>query len=81
LEDRFTTLLDGASKQLLLDFTELDYVSSAGLRVLLIAAKRVKACQGRLAICALRPDVLEVFEISGFTKIFSLYPTRAQALG
>jgi anti-sigma B factor antagonist len=81
LEDRFAAILDGGAKQLVLDFAGLDYVSSAGLRVLLMAAKRIKTSQGRLAICALRPDVLEVFEISGFSKIFSLYASRAEALG
>jgi anti-sigma B factor antagonist len=80
VEDRLAALLDGGAKALVLDFAALEYVSSAGLRVLLVVAKRMKAAQGRLAICALRPEVREVFEISGFSKIFSIFPGKAEAL-
>lgn len=81
VEDRLAALLDGGVKAMVLDFAALEYVSSAGLRVLLVVAKRMKAAQGRLAICALRPEVREVFEISGFSKIFSIFPGKAEALG
>lgn len=81
VEDRLAALLDGGVKAMVLDFAALEYVSSAGLRVLLVVAKRMKAAQGRLAICGLRPEVREVFEISGFSKIFSIFPAKAEALG
>ena len=63
----------------IIDMTGLDYVSSAGLRVLLKAAKQAKARSSRLLLCTLHPNVQEVFDISGFSAIFSIYPDRATA--
>ena len=59
----------------LLDFTNVDYISSVGLRVLMLAAKQVRAQQGRIAIAALSPVVGEVFEISRFNLIIPVYPS------
>lgn len=56
----------------LLDLTDVAYVSSAGLRVLLIGAKAAKAGGNRLIITGVAPPVREVFDISGFSKIFSI---------
>lgn len=58
---------------LLLDFSQVDYVSSAGLRVLMIASRQVKAQQGVFAIAALQPLVQEVFAISRFNLIIPCY--------
>jgi anti-sigma B factor antagonist len=67
------------SDRTIIDMTGLDYVSSAGLRVLLKAAKQAKARSARLLLCTLHPNVQEVFDISGFSAIFSIYPDRATA--
>ena len=64
-----------------IDFTELDYISSAGLRVLLGAAKQLRASGGTLRMFGLNPSVREVFEISGFSTILAVYPSQAEALG
>ena len=66
--------------RLIVDFSALDYISSAGLRVLLLAAKKVKQAGGRLALCALKEHIREVFEISGFLAILDVRPTQADAL-
>ena len=58
---------------LVLDFGGVDYVSSIGLRALMLAAKQVKAQQGRIAIAALTPVVAEVFHISRFNLVFSVF--------
>lgn len=63
-----------------LDMAGLDYVSSAGLRILLKAAKQAKARKVKLVLCALHPNVREVFDISGFMTIFAITPDRATAL-
>lgn len=63
-----------------LDFSELDYISSAGLRVLLGAAKRLRASGGALRMFGLNQSVREVFEISGFSAILAVYPSEAEAL-
>ena len=75
--------LDGVlavASKVALDFTKLDYISSAGLRVLLGAAKRLLASGGSLRIFGLNPSVREVFEISGFSTILAVYPSEAEAL-
>lgn len=65
---------------LVLDLSGMEYVSSAGLRVLLKTAKEAKAGGVGLALAALRPTVTEVFQISGFFTILNAYPTREQAV-
>ena len=62
------------------DLSALRYVSSAGLRVLLSAAKLAKARQHGFALCALQPPVREVLAISGFDRIIAVHPGRAEAL-
>ena len=68
------------AKKVLLDFSGLDYISSAGLRVLLGAAKKLRASGGTLGIFGLNQSVREVFEISGFSTILSVYQSEAEAL-
>lgn len=58
---------------LLLDFSGVEYISSAGLRVLMISSRRVKAQQGTFAIAALQPLVQEIFAISRFNLIIPCY--------
>jgi anti-anti-sigma factor len=62
------------------DLSEVGYVSSAGLRVLLKAAKLARSTGARVALCGLQQAVFEVFEISGFNNVISIFPTREQAL-
>ena len=69
------------AKKVLLDFSQLDYISSAGLRVLLGAAKKLRASGGTLGMFGLNQSVREVFEISGFSTILSIYQSEAEALG
>ena len=64
---------------LLRDFAGVEYVSSVGLRVLMLTAKQVKAQNGRIAIAALTPLVSEVFQISRFDLIFSVFDTLDSA--
>lgn len=65
---------------LVMDFSALGYVSSAGLRVVLLAAKKVKAQGGVFVLCGLAPTIAEVFRVSGFLSILAVEPDRAAAL-
>ena len=65
---------------LLLDFSGVDYISSVGLRVLMLAARQVKTQQGQIAIAALTPMVAEVFQISRFHLVLPVHPDVATAL-
>jgi len=64
----------------LLDFSGVEYISSVGLRVLMLAAKQVKTQQGRIAIAALTPVVAEVFQISRFNMVFPVHADVAGAV-
>jgi len=71
-EDSFTSLLGKPSPYLALDMSQLDYISSAGLRVLLVVAKKLQQAKGKMVLFGLVPNVREVFSISGFDKIFMI---------
>jgi anti-sigma B factor antagonist len=60
---------------LILDFAGVPYISSVGLRVLMLAARQVAAQRGRLGIAALDPVVEEVFQISRFNLVLKVFPT------
>ncbi len=72
--------LAGGANRLLLDLTQLDYISSAGLRVVLVMAKRLKQSAGQLVLCGMRPHIRDVFDISGFLNILNVAETRELAL-
>ena len=80
LAQRLHHLIDGGERRLVIDAEKLDYISSTGLRVLLVAAKRLKAVDGKIVLSSLKPHILEVFEIAGFTSIFPIYGTTDQAM-
>jgi anti-anti-sigma factor len=65
---------------LVLDMTDVDYVSSAGLRVFMLAAKQAKVQRGYLALVAVQPLVQEILEISKFTLILKILPAVRDAL-
>ena len=73
-------VLAGGSRKLAVDFSALDYISSAGLRVLLGAAKQLRASGGSLRTFGLNDSVREVFDISGFSTILSVYPAESDAM-
>lgn len=79
-EERLGELLEKGVTKILVDFTTLNYISSAGLRVLLVTTKRLGGTGGSLRLCGLNETVDEVFEISGFSTIFSVFGTRDEAL-
>jgi anti-anti-sigma factor len=72
--------ITGGASRFVVDFSDLEYISSAGLRSLLTTAKTLRARGGELVFAALRDVVREVFEIGGFSKIFSIYASTDAAL-
>jgi len=70
-----------AGKGVVLDFSALDYISSAGLRILLMGAKRAKQRGTKLALFGLRNSILEVFKVSGFLRILNVFSTADEAGG
>ena len=77
-------LVDAAAREgnvVVLDLSGLEYVSSAGLRCLMLASRQAKAQHGRIVAAALQPMVAEIFEISHFNLVFQVFPTVREALG
>jgi anti-sigma B factor antagonist len=73
-------LMEKGEKRILFDMPDLEYISSAGLRVLLSVAKKLKNTEGSVKISGVKNYVKEVFDITGFTPIFDLYATREEAV-
>ena len=65
---------------IVLDLSRLEYISSAGLRVLMIAAKEARVRRGKMLAVALQPVVREIFEISRFTLVFEIFDSVQDAL-
>jgi anti-sigma B factor antagonist len=74
-----TSARDGGA--IILDLSELEYVSSAGLRCFMLASRQAKAQSGRIYVAALQPMVSEIFEISHFNLVFRVFPTVREAIG
>ncbi len=81
LEKKLLSMIDqGAEKNIILDFKSMDYISSAGLRVLLMAAKKAGKLGGKVVLACLNTNVKEVFDIAGFSNIFNIYASSEEAL-
>jgi len=65
--------------KIVLDFSQLDYISSAGLRVVLVGAKMTRAPR-KFVLSDMKPHIREIFDMSGFSKILVIHPDRAAAL-
>lgn len=72
--------LQAGSRRLVVDLSGVDYISSAGLRVILLAGKKLRATEGKLVLCGLREEVRGVFEMSGFLDLFAVAPSVQEAL-
>lgn len=66
--------------RIVLDFSRLSYISSAGLRILMIAARQIKPQQGVIAVAAMQPVVREIFDISKFTFVLPCFGSVAEVL-
>lgn len=80
-QEALDAMVAGGARTVVLDCTALDYISSAGLRVLLGTVKRLERDGGTLHLFGLNESVREVFDISGFSTILKVFGTEAEALG
>ena len=75
-----TQLIEQGASKILVNFEKVEYISSAGLRVLLAAAKELKGRGGDLRLCHLNETVQDVFEMSGFSSILSVFKSESEAI-
>jgi anti-anti-sigma factor len=80
LEQRLGEIVARGERRLVLDFADVEYISSAGLRVMLALAKRLQAGGGALVLCGMTPPVRQVFDLAGFLPLFAVDASRAAAL-
>lgn len=67
-------------KKIVLDFTNVEYLSSAALGKLITLDKKVKSVKGKLRLCGIRPEIYEVFTITRLNKVFTIYDDQEKAL-
>lgn len=83
LQQALAPILDDPSAggtALVLDFTGVDYISSMGLRVLMMASKQMRSRNTRIAVAALQPVVAEIFDIARFRHVLEVFPSVRDAL-
>ena len=91
-EEKILGQIESGDRRFIIDLAELDYVSSQGLRVFLLAGKRLDSVNGKLVLCGFKKTipyytlnrredpVREVFDIAGFSSIFSTYGSDDDAI-
>jgi anti-anti-sigma factor len=78
--EKLSAFIAADKHRLVLDFSKLDYISSGGLQVLLVTLNRSRHTQGTIALCSLKDYLKDIFDITGFAKLFAIYQTRAEAI-
>jgi anti-sigma B factor antagonist len=71
---------EDARKKIVLDFSNVEYLSSAALSKLLILEKKAKAAGAKLRLCGIRPDIYQIFTLTKLNKLFDIYDSEDQAL-
>jgi anti-anti-sigma factor len=79
-EEMLSSLIEKGEKKFLIDFSGLQYISSAGLRVVILTAKKLKQVNGIIHLCSMQKQVNDVFNITGLFKIFQYYSSVDEAL-
>lgn len=83
LQEALAPILDRAGPRkdaLLFDFSGVGYISSMGLRVLMVTAKQMRSQNARVAVAALQPVVEEIFDIARFKHVLEVFPSVRAAL-
>ncbi|WP_439630729.1 STAS domain-containing protein [Gemmata sp.] len=79
VEDRLLAEIGATVTRLVLDLSAVEFLSSAGMRVLIVASKKVRANGGDMAFTGVGPSIRKVLEISGFIKMFRIVASPADA--
>ena len=80
LESRIAQALESGFKNMIINFENLEYISSAGLRVILKTTKDLRRKDGKILLCSMQDYVKEVFEIAGFDTFLPIVATMGEAL-
>lgn len=80
LKERLSQLIGSGTTRLVIDFSHVTYVSSAGFRVLLVAARLTEQANGALALSGIDGEVKRLFNLAALSDMFTILPDRAQAV-
>ncbi len=80
LERKLLEQIEKGKTKLVLDFAKVDYLSSAGMRLLLSTTKKLKGNSGGLHLCSVGEEVMEIIKMAGFERIIHIFPTEQEAL-
>jgi anti-anti-sigma factor len=80
VEEKLVSAIEAGERRLVIDLSELEYISSAGLRVFLLAVKRMTAVSGKVALSSLKDPIKQVFDIAGFSSMLSIYGSPEEAV-
>ena len=80
LDAHLVPVSSSGTPAIIVDFAAVEYISSAGLRVMLTLAKRIKERHGKLALAGMSDGVRQVFELAGFLPLFAIESSRERAL-
>ena len=80
LDERLSSVIESGARNICLDCTAVEFISSSALRIMLSGLKKVKRNQGTIVLAAMPDHVKEVFDLAGFLELFTVHDTRADAL-
>lgn len=80
LEEEINAVLSTGQFRMVLNLSDVDFISSTGLRIFLSALKKVKAQNGDVKICCMNSNVEKIFKIAGFVSLFDISPTEEEAV-
>jgi anti-anti-sigma factor len=80
LQERITTLIGAGNASLVLDIANVEYVSSAGFRSLLLLARQASQTKSRFVLCGLTPKVRRLFDLGGFLDILPIAASREEGI-
>jgi len=79
-EDKIFAVIDSGAQRLVVDLAQLEYISSSGLRVFVLAAKKLQPKSGKVSLCSLQDQIRQVFDLAGFSSILSIFASRDEAI-
>jgi len=79
-EKQISEKIEESDDHIIINCEELNFISSSGLRVFLMTQKKLKGTNRKLYLCNMQPAIKEIFDISGFSQIFTIFETEEEAL-
>ena len=80
LEQQIHAIIDRGHFKIVLNLSGVDYLSSAGMRLMLSISKKLKNLEGKIVACGLNTEVMDVIKMAGFHQVLEFYPTESDSL-